>query len=56
MIAQIAAMRLRAASLSDALLSQIAADVLNGRGASLSTRDIASYLAQSSQPQQEVAT
>lgn len=56
MIAQIAAMRLRAASLSDALLSQIAADVLNGRGASLTTRDIASYLAHSSEPQQEVAT
>lgn len=56
MIAQIAAMRLQSASLSDALLSQIAADVLNGRGATLSTRDIASYLAQPSHPQQEVVS
>lgn len=53
MIAQIAAMRLRASTLSDALLSQIAADVLNGRGASLSTGQIASYLAQRGDPSQE---
>ncbi|CAN0601541.1 unnamed protein product, partial [Ectocarpus sp. 12 AP-2014] len=54
MIAQIAAMRLRAAPLSDALLSQIAADVLNGRGADISTSQIATYLAQNGDTQQEV--
>ena len=55
MLAQIAAMRLRATSLSDALLSQIAADVLNGRGAQLSTGKIATYLSQQNRTQQEVA-
>ena len=55
MIAQIAAMRLRTTTLSDALLSQIAADVLNGRGAQLSTGEIAKYLSQHSQTLQEVA-
>lgn len=54
MIAQVAAMRLRTAPLSDALLSQIAADVLNGRGAKLSTGEIASYLAQHRETQQEI--
>ncbi|MEM9787623.1 MAG: AAA family ATPase [Pseudomonadota bacterium] len=44
MIAQIAAMRLRSASLSDALLAQIAADVLNGRGIDVTTGQIARYL------------
>lgn len=45
MIAQIAALRLRAANLSDALLAQIAADVLGGRGIALSTGQIAKQLA-----------
>lgn len=56
MIAQIAATRLRAANLSDALLSQIAADVLNGRGAELSTREIAKHLARQVPNQQDAAT
>ena len=55
MIAQIAAMRLRAATLSDALLSQIAADVLNGRGAEITTGQIATYLARTDHITQEVA-
>lgn len=45
MIAQIAALRLRAARLSDALLAQIAADVLGGRGITLGTGQIARHLA-----------
>lgn len=45
MIARIAAVRQRAVPLSDALLAQIVADVLNGRGAALSTADIAQTLA-----------
>lgn len=48
MIAQITAMRLRSSTVSDALLSQIATDVLNGRGAQLSTAQVARYLAQTS--------
>lgn len=55
MIAQIAAMRLRANTLSDALLSQIAADVLNGRGAEITAGQIATYLAQTGHTKQEVA-
>jgi len=47
MIGQIAAMRLRSSDLSDALLAQIAADVLQGRGVSLSTNQIASHLTKS---------
>ena len=47
MIAQISAMRLRSASLSDALLAQIAADVLNGRGVEVTTKQIAMYLNES---------
>ena len=46
LIAQIAAMRLRSAQLSDALLAQIAADVLNGRGVNVTTGQIAKYLGQ----------
>lgn len=53
MIAQITAMRLRTSSLSDALLSQISADVLNGRGANLSTGQIAKYLTQSGSAKSE---
>lgn len=56
MIAQIAATRLRSASLSDALLSQIAADVLNGRGANLTTREIANHLARQPANQKEAGT
>ena len=55
MIAQIAAVRLRASTLSDALLSQIAADVLNGRGAEITTGQIATYLAQNGPNQQEAS-
>ncbi len=44
LIAQIAAMRLQTATLSDALLAQITADVLAGRGISLSTGQIAKHL------------
>ncbi|MEL6685912.1 MAG: AAA family ATPase, partial [Pseudomonadota bacterium] len=54
LIAQIAAMRLRSLALSDALLAQIAADVLGGRGIAVTTSQIAQYLAQS--PQQEAGT
>lgn len=46
LIAQIAAMRLRSAALSDALLAQIAADVLSGRGTTTTTGQIAKYLDQ----------
>ena len=53
LIAQIAAMRLRSSALSDALLAQIAADVLNGRGISVTTGQIAKYLNQT--PQKEPA-
>ena len=55
MIAQIAALRMRSNTLSDALLSQIAADVLNGRGAQLSTGKIAKFLSQYRQADGEVA-
>jgi len=44
LIARIAAARLENARLSDALLAQIAADVLGGRGIALSTADIAKHL------------
>lgn len=47
MIAQIAALRLRSATLSDALLAQITADVLTGRGIDVSTGQIARFLDQS---------
>ncbi len=47
MIAQIAAMRLRSAKLSDALLAQIGADVLRGRGVDVTTGQVARYLSQS---------
>ena len=53
LIAQIAAMRLRTATLSDALLAQISADVLRGRGIAITTGQIAQYLDQ--RPQQEKA-
>ncbi|WP_299881889.1 AAA family ATPase [uncultured Sulfitobacter sp.] len=45
MIARIAAVRQRSVPLSDALIAQIVADVLNGRGAALTTREIAQALA-----------
>jgi nitric oxide reductase NorQ protein len=45
LIARVAAQRLRAGTLSDALLAQITADVLNGRGSELSTGQIAKHLA-----------
>lgn len=45
MIARIAAVRQRNVPLSDALIAQIVADVLNGRGAALTTREIAQALA-----------
>lgn len=45
MIARVAALRLRAAGLSDALLAQIAADVLAGRGPARSTGQVAQALA-----------
>jgi hypothetical protein len=51
LIAQIAAMRLRTATLSDALLAQISADVLSGRGIAVTTGQIAKYLDQ--RPQEE---
>lgn len=44
MIARIASMRLRSATLSDALLAQIAADVLNGRGPQLTPGQIVKHL------------
>ena len=44
LIARIAAIRLRTASLSDPLLAQISADVLNGRGLKLTTGQIAKHL------------
>lgn len=44
MIAQIAALRLRSAQLSDALMAQIASDVLTGRGLAFSTGQIAQHL------------
>lgn len=44
LIARIAAMRLRSASLSDALLAQISADVLGGRGLKMGTGQIAKHL------------
>jgi len=53
LIAQIAAMRLRTATLSDALLAQISADVLSGRGIAVTTGQIAKYLDQ--RPQEEKA-
>jgi len=45
LIARIVAMRLHSATLSDALLAQITADVLNGRGPVISTGQIAKQLA-----------
>lgn len=45
MIARIAAVRQRNVPLSDALVAQIVADVLNGRGADLTTTEIAQTLA-----------
>jgi len=45
LIARIAAMRLRSGTLSDALLAQITADVLNGRGPTPSVDQIARQLA-----------
>ena len=44
LIARIAAMRLRSSGLSDALLVQITADVLNGRGVKVSMGQIANHL------------
>lgn len=46
MIARIAAARQRTVPLSDALLAQIVADVLNGRGAVLNTTQIAQALSE----------
>ncbi len=46
LIGQIAAMRLRTSILSDALLAQVAADVLSGRGVAITTGQIAKYLDQ----------
>ncbi|MDX8351428.1 AAA family ATPase [Cognatiyoonia sp. IB215182] len=54
MIAQIAALRLRSATLSDALLAQITADVLTGRGIAVNTGQIARFLDRSNE--QEKAT
>jgi nitric oxide reductase NorQ protein len=45
LIARIAAQRLRATTLSDALLAQIVADVMNGRGLNLTPGQIAKLLA-----------
>jgi gas vesicle protein GvpN len=45
LIARIAAMRLSSSTLSDALLAQITADVLNGRGPVVSASQIAKQLA-----------
>lgn len=45
LVARIAAMRLRSGALSDALLAQITADVLNGRGQEFSASQIAKQLA-----------
>jgi len=45
LIARIAAQRLRATALSDALLAQIVADVMNGRGLNLTPGQIAKLLA-----------
>lgn len=45
LIARIVAMRLHSSTLSDALLAQIAADVLNGRGPVISAGQIAKQLA-----------
>lgn len=45
LIARIAALRLKSGSLSDALLAQITADVLNGRGQEFSAGQIAKQLA-----------
>lgn len=45
LVARIAAMRLRSGTLSDALLAQITADVLNGRGLMLTAGQIARQLA-----------
>ncbi|MDX8348475.1 MoxR family ATPase [Cognatiyoonia sp. IB215446] len=46
MIAQIAALRLRSSKLSDALLAQIATDVLMGRGIAVSAAQVAQSLSQ----------
>jgi len=45
LIARIAALRLRSTTLSDALLAQISADVLNGRGLNMTPGQIAKHLA-----------
>ena len=45
LVARISAMRLRSGTLSDALLAQITADVLNGRGLMLTAGQIARQLA-----------
>ena len=45
LIARVVAMRLNTATLSDALLSQITSDVLNGRGLVVSAGQIAKHLA-----------
>lgn len=52
LVARIAAMRLRSGTLSDALLAQITADVLNGRGLMLTAGQIARHLAATA-PRQE---
>ncbi|MEM8537512.1 MAG: AAA family ATPase [Pseudomonadota bacterium] len=52
MIARIAAVRLRQAELSDALLSQIAADVLRGRGITQDAAQIARQLATNANPEE----
>lgn len=44
MIAKIAALRLRTSTMSDTLLAQISADVLNSRGVTMTTADIAHHL------------
>ena len=53
LVARIAAMRLRSGTLSDTLLVQITADVLNGRGLTLTAGQIARHLAATPQPQED---
>lgn len=55
LVARIAATRLRSGTLSDALLAQISADVLNGRGPSLTAGQIARHLAATPGSQEDAA-
>ncbi len=54
MIARIAAARMRVATLSDTLLAQISADVLNGRSAQFTTGQILQQLARIAAPEEEI--